>query len=223
LRDIARLLGKMDDLRLEAECVLQVGHDFREGDGVLIAEVDHLIGGCRVLHRRTHTLDNIRNVSVIAPGSAVAEQFELLVPEHAARKPVNGQVGALARPVGGEEPKRNEAGRIQVRVNVTHQFAGDFSAGVRTDRPEHRFVFTPRDIWIDAVHTGRGSKDELPDAAILREFEQTLRSGDIDVLIEIRVLDRRPDSCPRSEVNHHVDGVTQLGLKSVTIPDIGLD
>ena len=76
-------------------------------------------------------------------------------------------------------------------IHVAQEFTADLGTGVGADGKQEVIVFSPRNIRIDAIHTRRRGKDELPDAPLPGNFQHVLRAGNVYLLVRHRVHDGR--------------------------------
>src|ERR1700690_1517537 len=91
-----------------------------------------------------------------------------------------------------------------MRVGAAEHFTGDFGRRVWRDRLQAHFAFDERSFAGGAVNgTGR-AEDEILNSELAAEIEKVKSAGNIDALVELRLLDRWAHAGERGEVNYRV-------------------
>jgi hypothetical protein len=150
LPDIPRLLGKPPDDRRLAQ---------RRGDHLdEISQLDRL-GVAQVVGMMVATpldgpddpVDDVRDERIVAPGRAVAEHGHRLPAVDKPGELGDGQVGAIPRPVGGEEPQAGDGEPVEVVEGQGQQLAGLLGRRVGADGQVDRIGLAERGVGPVAV------------------------------------------------------------------------
>ena len=102
-RHVAGLLGHLVDDGFFPEALLDGGDEVVERRGLAFAEVEDVAERAVVGEAGAQALEDVVDVGVVAPRGAVAELVDRLAFPDRLGEGVDGEVGALARAIDGEE------------------------------------------------------------------------------------------------------------------------
>ena len=108
------------------------------------------------------TIDDVRNIRVIATGAAIAENRNRLSRLDQPREFVDREVRPLARAVAREKPQARDRHCIQVMKCMAHQLAGLLGGGIRRDRMIDVVRLAERHFLIVAVYAAAAGEYEPP-------------------------------------------------------------
>src|SRR5262249_20060423 len=151
-----------------------------EARGARAAEVEDVPGERHVAGGKD-ALDDVVDPGVVAAGGAVAEEGERLSLEQLPRELVDGEVGALARAVDGEEAERGDLRLVQVVERVREDLGSHLARGVRAlRRVDARGLLEGR-RRAGTVDGRAASEDESLRAGLARGLEDAGGALDVDV------------------------------------------
>jgi hypothetical protein len=204
LADIARLLGQPPDDRWLAQGSRDRVDQPPQLDRVGVPQVVEVVAPAPV-DGPDDPVDDVRDEVVVAPGGAIAEHGHRLAAVDQPGEPRDGQVGAVARAVGGEEPQPGDRQAVEVVERVGEQLAGLFRRRVGADGVVDRVGLAKRGVGAVAVDARARGIDE-PRAGLEpgRRLEPSDRPGHVDVGVEPRVLDAGADPRPGGDVDDHI-------------------
>src|SRR5882762_2857372 len=144
----------------------------------------------------------IRNIGIVALARPVPVHPDRLSGADQMGKPMDREVGPLARPVHREEPKAGDLQPVEVRERVRHQLPGALAGGVGRNRPDGRRVLGEGGGRGVAVYRRRRAEHDPPEAGAARRLEHAHRSGHVGVAVGSGVLERRAHPRAGREVQH---------------------
>ncbi len=222
-RHVARLGGLAVEDGRHAQHFLEHVHHLRQRGGVCAAQIERVVRE-RHVARRQDARDDVVDPGVVAPGGAVAEEGERLTGEHAAGELVDGQVGALARAVDGEEAQGGHFDFVQVVEGARDDFGGDLARGIGTfGRVDARRLLEGR-LRVRSVHRRAAAQDESSRPGFLRGVEQDNRAARVHVQVIRRPFERRPHAGQSGQVHHDVwPDFGEDALHRRPVPDVVLE
>ena len=214
LRDVTGLIGLTVDYGFFAKNLLNRLDHLAQGDGLVVAQIHHLVIAPIVVQGTEDAFDGIGDEGVVPAGRTVAENGDGLSGLDEADEFIDRQVGSLTGAVNGEEAQSEEADAIEVAVNMAEQFAADLGAGIGADGLEHMVVLLPGDVRIDAIDRGGRGEDKLFDPLLSGELEQVLGGDDVGPLVAGGILDGGADAGFGGEVDDGVETTPPAGHPS---------
>src|SRR5205814_252429 len=94
---ISGLLGQLVDFRLAAKRLFNGRNQILQLDGLALAEIEDIEERSLVFQGGQHTLNDVVNVSVIAPCRSIAELIDRFARLNSLREMMNREIGPLSR------------------------------------------------------------------------------------------------------------------------------
>ena len=117
---------------------------------------------------------------------------------------MDGEVGALARAVDGEEAQRGDFQAVEIVEGARQDFARDFRGGVRRLGRLDARAFLERRLRMGAVDGRAAAEEEAAHAGRARRLEEHGGADDVDVHVRRRPLQRGSHAGERSQVDDYV-------------------
>ncbi len=137
---------------------------------------------------------------------------------------MDGQVGALAGAVDGEEAQGGDFDFVQIVESAREDFRGDLARGVGTfGRVDARRLLEGR-LRVRPVHRGAAAQDESARPGFLRGVEQDSRAAGVHVQVIRGPFERRPHAGQRGQVHDRVGpDFGEDALHRRPVPDVVLE
>src|SRR5690242_9555869 len=123
---------------------------------------------------------------------------------------MNREVWALPRAINRKIPQGDDPHFIKMRIGRTKEFAADFGGRVRTQGLGEMFLFRKWYPFGRSIHGRTGCENEAFNSGGTGALAPMKCAGKIGVVIELRLLNRRPNAGSRRQMR---DGVKFLGTK----------
>jgi hypothetical protein len=199
------LLGKTLDDSLFAEGFFNGSDQGSECRRLILTEIEDFEERPLPLDKRQGTqdpLNDIVDVGVVATRGAIAELPDRTAILNGISKAVNGEIGALSRPIDGEKTEGDDPESIEIHKITAELLSGNLGSGIRGECLEKWQILPERNGLRESIDRGtRGEKHLMTPREACR-FQHMKGSGNIGVDVELGILNGRTDSSPGRKMNN---------------------
>src|SRR5215831_10413595 len=192
-----------------------------------IAKIEHLERNSAarpqlIVDRRQDSGYDVINAGIVTTSRTVAKNGHGLAGLNQCSELAYGKIWALTRSINREETEANYRKGKKMRISVAKHFSRELGSSVHGDWPELDLVFGKGNPTGCAIYRAGRTEEKFAHGELTAGLKQIEGTCHVDLLIQVRLFNRRTHTGARRQVDHYVRACALQALSQGNrVTDVG--